>query len=190
MTCACACLEGHVDIGHFGTERPSACGIMSLEETVKGLHAASEYLVRTKGLVSGETFEQVEEQQCRAWVSNIQKLRITEVTDSTEVMETISSGAWTNARKQRLFEAVAKRGQQGGGAASPIKQSMVNWVAYMTLAEKNYLGSGCSNVAKLDLLSTRMLKIGLTSPTERSAGHVVASLGHPTACMALVRTRP
>ena len=119
MTCACACLEGHVDIGHFGPERPSACGIMSLEETVKGLHAASEYLVRTKGLVSGETFKQVEEQQCRAWVSNIQKLRITEVTDSTEVMETISSGAWTNARKQRLFRGGCEKRPAGSASGEP-----------------------------------------------------------------------
>ena len=115
------CLLGRscVDIGHFGTERPSACGIMSLEETVKGLHAASEYLVRTKGLVSGETFEQVEEQQCRAWVSNIQKLRITEVTDSTEVMETISSSLQVhgrmpanNAFSRRLRKEASREGER------------------------------------------------------------------------------
>lgn len=152
---------------------------MSLEDTIQGLQSAAEYLGRTRELVSQQTFAQVQEQQCRSWMQSIQRLQIRDMAESSRLMEVIvECGGFEESHRQRLLEAVAKRGQGGSAcASSPAKQTMVNWVAYLTLAEKDYLGSPSSSLAKLDLMSTRMLKIGLVSPTERSAGHVIASLG-------------
>ena len=92
---------------------------MSFEDTIQGLQSAGEYLRRTRELVSPQTFGQVQEQQCRSRTQSIQRLQIRDMAESSRLMEVIADcGGFEESHRQRLLEAVAKRGQGGSGCTS------------------------------------------------------------------------
>lgn len=67
-------------------------------------------------------------------------------------------------------------GYKGKGTGSN-KQNINNWAAYLTKTDKNALQSNISHYGKLEIVACRMLRIGLTHPSEPAYGKILEYLG-------------
>ena len=161
--------------------------LMDVDEAVKGLKAATAYLDRTRGLLSNDTFKDVAIQQAKQWRQRIARMNLSKVEDAGRLLEEVSAGSWPEDMKQELLQAVAKRG--GEGSKEPLamrqRQNMKNFGAYMTTSDMDQLRQGTGALSKLDVLASRMYKIGLHLPSEPTSGHVLSLLAYPWSCCAL-----
>ena len=57
--------------------------------------------------------------------------------------------------------------------------------AYMTTSDMDQLRQGTGALSKLDVLASRMYKIGLHLPSKPTSGHVLWLLAYPWSCCAL-----
>ena len=139
--------------------------LMDVDEAVKGLKAATAYLDRTRGLLSNDNFKDV----------------------AGRLLEEVSAGSWPEDMKQELLQAVAKRGGEGSKEPLPMRQrqNMKIFGAYMTTSDMDQLRQGTGALSKLDVLASRMYKIGLHLPSEPTSGHVLSLLAYPGSCCAL-----
>ena len=114
-------------------------------------------------------------------------MNLSKVEDAGRLLEEVSAGSWPEDMKQELLQAVAKRG--GEGSKEPLamrqRQNMKNFGAYMTTSDMDQLRQGTGALSKLDVLASRMYKIGLHLPSEPTSGHVLSLLAYPWSCCAL-----
>ena len=117
---------------------------------------------------------QGQEQQAAAWIQRLTVLSVTP-TSAAELASVLSRGPWTNAQRDRLNEALNTALMGGSERARRALQQCSNFKAYLSRADIESLQSSeVSFLGKVDVVTTRMLRIGLHCPSEKCFGYIVA----------------
>ena len=155
---------------HFLFQRAvDSRAIGPMADIIKDLEATQSFLATVNS-------PQSQQQQADVWVQRLSVLAVTPPSAVT-IAETLAKGPWTNAQKDRLTEALnsalltrPEKGRRG-------MQSCNNFKAYLTKSDLESLQSNeVSYLSKIDLVTTRMIRIGLQCPSEKCFGIIVATV--------------
>ena len=117
---------------------------------------------------------QGQEQQATSWIQRLTVLSVTP-TSAAELASVLSRGPWTNAQRDRLNEALNTALVSGPDKVRRALQQCSNFKAYLSRADIQSLQSSeVSFLGKVDVVTTRMLRIGLHCPSEKCFGYIVA----------------
>ena len=143
-----------------------------MEGLLKSLDSTHEYLKKSESIL-GDAFHDVRSQQALHWINRFKNAKLSDVSEATALLEKIQSGPWGD-ETTKLLGAVTNIPVADSSNKTPPrgKQTCVNFQAYVTPAEKAQLQSNVSSLMKIDLLSTRMVNIGLLNPSEPCYGHI------------------
>ena len=154
---------------------------MALDEAVTGLKTVSTFLRKMKDALSVEKYNALALQQCKLWSGKLSSMDLADVETCSKLMDTIQIGAWEADLKEHLLEALAKRSADGaaGNTKSPLRarQTLRNFGAYMTSGDCDRMRDSTVGISKLDVLASRMQRIGLRNPAETTYGLIIGPLG-------------
>ena len=138
-----------------------------MADIIKDLEATQSFLATVNSPTS-------QQQQADVWVHRLSGLAVTP-TSAVTIAETLSKGPWTNPQKDRLTEALNNALLTRTDKDRRGLQSCNNFKAYLSKSDLDSLQSSeVSYLAKVDLVTTRMIRIGLHCPSEKCYGIIVA----------------
>ena len=145
-----------------------------IEDALKALEETHTFLEAQRSLLPAEQVDAVVTQQCQAWCLRLSKLQI-DMGRATEVIQKVQAGPWSAEDKvaltQSINEAILKCGSKK--PACREKQTCFNFGAYLTKKDLEQLRGQSAAAMKLDIVTSRMVRIGLHLPTEQTSGHIL-----------------
>lgn len=145
-----------------------------LDNLLRDLKDTAVFLEAHKDL---DIYQTVVNQQVDTWCRRLQRDRIP-LNQAKTLIEQIQE---TFNRKKDLTTRVVAcisfdDGSSNGKNRGKPKQTVNNFAAYLTRADQAALQSKISNYAKIDIVAIRMVKIGLTHPSEPCYGKILEHL--------------
>ena len=135
-------------------------------------------LEATGRFVSTMNNPDAQEQQVVTWCQRLGGMVMTPGL-AVELATQIAAGPWTNAQRDRLNQAVNSVLVRNGQNTRRGLQACGNFKAYLSAGDLSALESSeTSYLAKVDVITSRMLRIGLHCPAETCLGAIVSMVHH------------
>ena len=148
---------------------------MELSTQIEKIH---EYLRTINGVTDRAVFAKAKTQQYELVLGQIKAhLPIKDPEQAAALINCVSGGPWEKDQKESLMLLVNGGMSSGPPKAPRPRQNCNSFSKYLTGAEVDLLGDATKTIAaKVDTLAKRMFLIGLVSPSETTAAHVLATL--------------
>ncbi|CAL1150708.1 unnamed protein product [Cladocopium goreaui] len=155
---------------------PACSGALGIAQPrLSSIHQVSSDLGR---FVSTMNNPDAQEQQVVTWCQRLGGMVMTPGL-AVELATQIAAGPWTNAQRDRLNQAVNSVLVRNGQNTRRGLQACGNFKAYLSAGDLSALESSeTSYLAKVDVITSRMLRIGLHCPAETCLGAIVSMVHH------------
>lgn len=144
---------------------------MGCEDTLKELASIQKYL-------QGVSSPGCQAQQAELWRQKLEAARIETGDEASRLSDTIKLGPWTNGEKELLLGAVSTALLRGS-APKPSRralQQIGDFSKFLSGADLRVLGdTGASMACKLDQVVTRLVRLGIETPSEPSLKTIMAT---------------
>ena len=135
-------------------------------------------LEATGKFVSAMNNPDAQEQQVVTWCQRFSGMVITPGL-AVELATQIAAGPWTNVQRDRLNQAVSNVLLQNGQSTRRGLQTCGNFKAYLSAGDLSALESSeTSYLTKIEVITHRMIRIGLHCPSETCLGAIVSMVHH------------
>ncbi|CAK9019365.1 MBD domain-containing protein [Durusdinium trenchii] len=147
-----------------------------IEDALKALEETHTFLEAQQSLLPAEQVDAVVRQQCQAWCLRLSKMHI-DMRRATEIIQKVQAGPWSAENKIELTQSINEAILKGGTkkTACREKQTCFNFGAYLTKKDLEQLRGQSAATLKLDIVTSRMVRIGLHLPTEQTSGHILTA---------------
>ena len=162
--------------------KPTFASLAAMTQAEQCLAAIDE----TRRFLGGQRklscYEQIVAQQTQSLLRRFEGMRPISAEDGARLSDALKGGWLPRDAEGPLHMAISNKinvlGEASSRAnASRPKQTCWNWASYLTGNDIKILESRISNYSKLDQVATRMVRVGLTLPTETCYGHILKLLG-------------
>ena len=149
-----------------------------MSSALKDVTDTNAYLAKLKASCKGEQFGKIAQQQAAALAKRLVKSCL-ECHEGTELIEKVLEGPWDGADRDLLVTTVndAVMKSKAGSAGPRPKQSVTNMLPYFTAKDIQALQGPGLLPGKLQVVATRMWRLGVHLPTEGTSGQALQILG-------------